>query len=809
MKRHHILLSAVAAAFAVSAGTSPASAVGEGELPGHYADIAHAFTDLLALQHVSKRSFDDTLSEKAWERLLEGYDEERCYFLREDIQRFEPMRQKLDDAIRAYDLSFISGIDRVYTKRVGECVALATNLLARVAADSGADAGVRMKHEGDYRFRGKNLRWPESPEARLERWKRKLRGEVLDRLAAAELDMEGKGRNVTVAEIARELADEYRERLAALEKPDREGVPQRFLSAVGGAYDPHTDYLNPGRKRIFDAMMSLSMCGIGITIDPRKAGVVIRSVQPNGPAGRDGRLKPGDRIVGVGEDAGRVESVRGLSGEQVLRKVAGKEGTKVVLEVVSSTGDRKPRRIELVRAILKLDDEAAKSRVENVSLDGKSYKLGYLKLPAFYGQMGENEMQFSSEMLPKGSRVVTNGTAVAADKLSGTQKVLPENFSLELPDDADPMEVLKKMGLQDVTLVTNNVTLPDGRKTVKLDVVPAPGWKGKILPGMRSATVDVAMELEKLEKEGVQGLVFDLRGNGGGRLDEAVTVASLFVGRGPVAQVTMFSFVQTMPALKEAEGGGIFRKPLVVLIDRGSASASELVAGLLKDRGRAVVAGDRQTHGKGSMQIVLPMGLDSGEAHVTQGFFYRITGASTQVKGVASDILLPSPFNEIRQMGEDRLPNALPWTSVPPAKHRQDWDMPRHVAELERRSAARRNSNTRYRKHLEYVKLVGEAFNRTSLPLDYATAKEQKRRDRRFKVEQIDRSGSPYGFEPDADVYGKDGLPERGKDAVLDESLNILADLVDLTGGVEMPRRKKKKRGTTMKNAVAKAGGYW
>ncbi|MBP5509345.1 MAG: carboxy terminal-processing peptidase [Kiritimatiellae bacterium] len=707
MKRSISLRILIAATFA--AVSVPAPAEDKGKLPAQYADVAHAFTDLLALQHVSKRAFDDTLSEKAWERLLDEYDEEHVFFLQEDIQRFEPMRRKFDDAIREYDLSSVSDMERVYRKRVGECVVLATNLLLRIAADPDADAGLRSKHGGDYCYRGEDLRWPESPESRLKRWEDKLRGEMIDRLVASELDGEGKGWNVTVAGIAHELAEEYQGYLDALEKPDDEGVFQQFLSAVGNAYDPHTDYLNPARKRMFEAMMSLSLCGIGISIDSRKRGVVIRTIQANGPAGRDGRLKPGDRIVGVGEKADAVESVRGLSVEQVLRKVAGKEGTKVVLEVVAASGDRKPFRIELVRETIKLDDEAAKSRVETVSLGGKSYKLGYLKLSSFYGNLD-------------------------------MQKVLAADLS-----------------------------------------------------GGRSATADVAAELKTLGKAGVQGLVFDLRGNGGGRLDEALTVASLFVGSGPVAQVPMFGYVQTMPALRADEGGGIFRKPLVVLIDRKSASASELVAGLLKDRGRAVVAGDKQTHGKGSMQIVLPLGMESGEAHVTQGFFYRITGASTQVKGVTSDILLPSPFNEIRQMGEGQMPNALAWTSVPPAKHRQDWDMPCHVPELERRSAARRSANAGFWKHLERVRHVGAAFNRTTLPLDYATAKEQKRRDRRFKVDMIDRSGVPYGFESDVDVRGKDGMPVRGKDVVLDESLNILSDLVELTGGAEMPPRKKKK----------------
>lgn len=697
----------IIAVFIVLAGAvaSAADASPKGRTTPLQADIIGRFTGMLATQHVAHVKLDDALSEKVWKRLIESYDEEHCFFYQKDIRSFDPMRKKLDDALRARDASFGFDVYDVYVKRVRAGAGLATNLLARIEADSAAEANYRKKATGEYVFKGEGRHWPETEKDMLELWQRKLRCEILERLAEAELDAEEEqGEKVVFKDIVRELADDYEQQLATLDEPDPEDAFERFLATVGMVNDPHTLYLSPAMEKMLKAEMSLTFCGIGVRVDARRSGLYILEVMDGGPAAKDGRLKPGDRIVGIGDDEHPLKSVKGMPSGKAIRRISGKKGTKVVLEVVSAAG--KHSRIELVRDKIKLKSEAAKSRVESVSLNGRKYKLGYLKLPAFYG---------------------------------------PDSISM-----------------------------------------------GLFLGTARSASSDVSDELEKLTSAGVQGLAFDLRGNGGGMLTEALMLSSLFVGGGPLAQIQSGDEVEVMTSPDGGIGFTVFRKPMVVLIDRSSASASELVSGLLKDRGRAVILGDRQTHGKGSMQGVIPLGRRRGEALITMGLFYRITGSSTQLKGVKSDILLPSIMNGIDRLGEDNMPFALPWRKVDAAKFKADWDMPSHVPELARRSSARQSSSAAYRAHMENVRAVAESCNRKSASLDYATVKARIRQDRKSGADRIG-TGYEAAVAEDKELFGDDGMPIRDKDAVLDESLNVLADLVDLTKGADMPRRKDKK----------------
>lgn len=698
----------IIAVFIVLAGAvaSAADASPKGRTTPLQADIIGRFTGMLATQHVAHVKLDDALSEKVWKRLIESYDEEHCFFYQKDIRSFDPMRKKLDDALRARDASFGFDVYDVYVKRVRAGAGLATNLLARIEADSAAEANYRKKATGEYVFKGEGRHWPETEKDMLELWQRKLRCEILERLAEAELDAEEEqGEKVVFKDIVRELADDYEQQLATLDEPDPEDAFERFLATVGMVNDPHTLYLSPAMEKMLKAEMSLTFCGIGVRVDARRSGLYILEVMDGGPAAKDGRLKPGDRIVGIGDDEHPLKSVKGMPSGKAIRRISGKKGTKVVLEVVSAAG--KHSRIELVRDKIKLKSEAAKSRVESVSLNGRKYKLGYLKLPAFYG---------------------------------------PDSISM-----------------------------------------------GLFLGTARSASSDVSDELEKLTSAGVQGLAFDLRGNGGGMLTEALMLSSLFVGGGPLAQIQSGDEVEVMTSPDGGIGFTVFRKPMVVLIDRSSASASELVSGLLKDRGRAVILGDRQTHGKGSMQGVIPLGRRRGEALITMGLFYRITGSSTQLKGVKSDILLPSIMNGIDRLGEDNMPFALPWRKVDAAKFKADWDMPSHVPELARRSSARQSSSAAYRAHMENVRAVAESCNRKSASLDYATVKARIRQDRKSGADRIG-TGYEAAVAEDKELFGDDGMPIRDKDAVLDESLNVLADLVDLTKGADMPRRKDKKQ---------------
>jgi carboxyl-terminal processing protease len=217
---------------------------------------------------------------------------------------------------------------------------------------------------------------------------------------------------------------------------------------------------------------------------------------------------------------------------------------------------------------------------------------------------------------------------------------------------------------------------PDG-KPVPLGVVTLPAFYGAGEEGdtdaeKTSASDDVAKLVADLKASGVQGIVLDLRHNGGGYLSEAIKLASLFIHKGPVVQVR--SSEGDIQIESDTAEHLAYDGPMAVLVDRFSASASEIVAGALQDYGRAIVVGDTSTHGKGTVQAVIEMNRvnrelarshdKTGAAKITIQKFYLPDGSSTQLKGVISDIVLPS-IDEFLPIGESDLPHALVWDKIP------------------------------------------------------------------------------------------------------------------------------------------------
>ena len=205
-------------------------------------------------------------------------------------------------------------------------------------------------------------------------------------------------------------------------------------------------------------------------------------------------------------------------------------------------------------------------------------------------------------------------------------------------------------------------------------VITLPTFYGRERPDAKdqnSATADIANLIKKLEPENIEGLVLDLRRNGGGLLAEAVSLTGLFIPSGPVVQVK--SHAGQVQIDEDRDSSVAYAGPLVVLTSRWSASASEIVAGALQNYGRAIVVGDSSTHGKGSVQTFVEMdrliparqrqGVTTGAAKVTIQKFYLPNGASTQLKGVISDIVIPS-IDEFLPIGEQDQPHALPWDEI-------------------------------------------------------------------------------------------------------------------------------------------------
>ncbi len=205
-------------------------------------------------------------------------------------------------------------------------------------------------------------------------------------------------------------------------------------------------------------------------------------------------------------------------------------------------------------------------------------------------------------------------------------------------------------------------------------------------PNFKSSSRDVARLLSELEAEGVAGVVVDLRGNSGGSLIEAVELSGLFVEKRPIVQVRD---ARGQVEILRSQGELTYRGPVVVLVDRFSASASEIFAAALQDLGRAVVVGGR-TFGKGTVQGIIP--LSEGELKLTQAKFYRVSGASTQSRGVEPDIAFPDVFDH-EEIGESALDEALPWDEIDPVRVPRGTELRSMLPDLQAAHDARAGSD--------------------------------------------------------------------------------------------------------------------
>jgi carboxyl-terminal processing protease len=214
------------------------------------------------------------------------------------------------------------------------------------------------------------------------------------------------------------------------------------------------------------------------------------------------------------------------------------------------------------------------------------------------------------------------------------------------------------------------IEVQQGDMTLKIGVIDIPTFyidfqgrqEGK--KDFKSTTRDVERLVNELKEDNVEGIIIDLRNNGGGSLDEALNLTDLFIDRGPVVQVRYSNgYVQVLPEHKNQKPGIVYDGPIAVLTNRLSASASEIFAGAIQDYGRGIIVGG-QTFGKGTVQSVLP--LEHGQLKLTQAKFYRVSGDSTQHQGVIPDILFPSLFDK-EKIGESALDEALAWDTIRPA----------------------------------------------------------------------------------------------------------------------------------------------
>jgi carboxyl-terminal processing protease len=308
-------------------------------------------------------------------------------------------------------------------------------------------------------------------------------------------------------------------------------------------------------------------------------------------------------------------------------------------------------------------------------------------------------------------------------------------------DDADSDEtrivtiVRNTIKLEEQAAQAKVITLNESGAEKRIGVIDIPtfylDFKGQQdrAPDYRSTTKDVTRLITQLKDEGIDGLIIDLRNNGGGSLQEADTMTSLFIPSGPTVQVKSSRSRPTI--YSNDDDSVIYDGPMAVMVNRLSASASEIFAGAMQDYGRALVLGG-QTFGKGTVQTMIP--LNRGQLKLTAAKFYRVSGQSTQNQGVIPDIEFPSLFDQ-DAIGESSLDGAMPWDVIEAARYHPFSELSPYIFDLQTRHLHRTKNDPHFNYYRALMRKAEERSGRTHLSLNETVRRDEKKQDDLWRLE--------------------------------------------------------------------------
>src|SRR6266581_3083903 len=700
--------------------------------------IAVSVGNLLQEGHYTRQKLNEGVSKKFLQTYLELLDYSHLFFTQQDVDALNAKHgNSIASDVLLGTLKPAYEIYDLYARRVDERVAKIKELLKQ-PIDFKSNATVELSRQ--------KSPWPKDEAEADQLWRGRIANELLQEHLSEH-----------PIEPAPQLVERRYDRLArTVHEEDRDEQVKLFLDALAQTYDPHSEYLSKADMKNFSINMGLSLVGIGAMLRSEDGYAKIESLVAGGPAQTDGRLKVGDRITAVAQGQAEYVDVREMRLDKVVELIRGKKGTRVRLLVIPSaaTDPSGRKNVELVRDEIKLKDQEARADIIiRKDENGEPIKLGWLTLPSFYADMDKHQ---------------------------------------------------------------------------------------------KSTTRDVLALLKRLKKENIGGLVVDLRKNGGGSLEEALSLTGLFLKSGPVVQTKDYN--GTIRISSDPDSGIAYSGPMVVLISRQSASASEIFAAALQDYGRAVVVGDKNTFGKGTVQTILPIGRfasllgsrsdEDGALKLTIQKFYRVAGGSTQLHGVASDIVLPT-LTDLPEFGEGALKNCLPYDEVPKARFTKWSDgHPLFVEELKRRSAERVQHDPEFHYVMEDMERLRQKLDQNRITLNEDGRKKEIQDDKlrkdvrskerlarhedepniyRLTLDTVDKPNLQLIMYPgklaeakakagvtkvspeaapddDTDTIGAaDDTKEPAIDPERDETLNILADLVDLSRGPKTASTNVKK----------------
>ena len=644
----------------------------ENPVDSHLLKLVSALSEQV---HFSKKKVANELSPFILVNFLEKLDPVKMYFTRSDIRYFQRYRFKIDDALRQGNLDPIYDIFRIYRLRVQQRLTFCINFLLTQEHNFESDNSY------DFNYQTKN--WLENIEELENLWQKKTHNDLLTLILAGQSN-----------EIAMEiLENRYKRFVKKINLFNEEDVISIFLNAFVHTLDPHSNYLNPTQSEEYEIQMKLSYQGIGARLNLADEQVQIVNIITGGPAAKDGRLKPMDKIIGiVDKKTKKITDLIGWDLDEVVKLIRGPKGSKVTLQILpeGSNPDDVPYLLTLTRDEVKLEEQAASSIIETLQIKNKIYNIGLITIPSFY-----QDYQARS--------------------------------------------------------------------------------KGK--SEYRSTSEDVKKLVQNLLDIGIDALVIDLRGNGGGLLTEATMLTGLFIDDGPIVQLK--DTRNKIEIIDDPISGSIYEGPLAVIVDRYSASASEIFAGAIQDYSRGIVLG-QQTFGKGTVQSLYPLDRYSrfqskkgfGQLTLTIGKFYRVSGQGTQNKGVMPDINLPSFIDE-ETIGEETKKNTLPWDQIMSLEYDSNLIFQKSIEKLKKNFIKKSKENLPLLFLQEDIDQISEQNKQTKLSLNYEKRKVKRDQFKKTIEDRRTKRLEELGYSD------KDSFDEFASKTLMNEVLNTVVNLIE------------------------------
>ncbi len=632
------------------------------------AETAKLVIQMIPAYHVSQKGVDDRISSMLLDNYLKNLDPAKLYFQQSDIDEFSSFRLSLDDALKAGDVQFGHDVFKRYRERLKVQLTHAKELIA-----SDHDFTV----EESLTINSDDLPWARTQEEVNERWRKRIKYDLLQFRLDGETEEEGRKR----------LDSRYRTVQRNIEQMKSSEILEFYLTALTTCFDPHSTYMSPETAEDFDIQMKLSLFGIGASLRAEDGYTTVMEVMKGGPAFKDGRLKAKDKITGVGQEKGEIEEIFEIKLSDVVRKIRGDAGTKVRLRVLTALTNETVV-YEITRDKVELQDQEAKGEIiESKDRVGRTGRIGIINLPSFYRDFGAN---------------------------------------------------------------------PNEGKSAAVDIE-------KILLGFS-------------DQGGVDAVVMDLRGNGGGALSEAIEISGLFIDQGPVVQVKDPN--GKVKELADDIPGAHYTGPLIVVCNRMSASASEIFAGVIKDYRRGIIVGDSTTHGKGTVQNLLPVAArqgfrildpaDRGRLKLTIQQFYRVNGDSTQNRGVRSDVVLPSILDHLDE-GEAGLDNALPFDQIRNARYAAGKLVSADVvATMQKNSETRVKADSDFQKIETGIARFLERKNRKEVSLQETVLRAERETDKAIADEEKKQTGEAEAEKKEEAIFPKNFYNDELTNLALD-----------------------------------------